>query len=107
MVKYSNILYILSLPRLFTAHLLLLVVNHNQVGSPTNTVLSAIMPVLHNSSGLEARKIVAGGVAKSPVREASSTGFLWQEQKEFPSHDFLSAVFFIAGRVFCMTIIML
>lgn len=61
------------------AHLLVRVIDHNQVCLVILTVLSAIQPVLFNTGGCGVRKEVAGGVVINPPGGAGATRCPWEE----------------------------
>lgn len=68
-----------GISRLLPAHLLLRVIDHNQVCFAILTVLSALWPVLFNTGGCSVRKEVAGGVVINPPSGAGATRCLWEK----------------------------
>lgn len=64
---------------LLSAHLLVRVVDHNQVCFAILTVLSALWPVLFNTGGCGVRNVVAGGVVTNPPSGAGDTRCLWEK----------------------------
>ena len=94
-----NITGTLSLSYLFSTHLLLWVINHNQISSTTDTVRSAFMPVLFDCFGLSVRKEIAGGVEKSPSSEAFATSSLYEIQNKRNTRYFLWLKLFLLVNI--------